>query len=130
MGKRNEYFVALPESVLKSLAYRDLKPPARALLVEFLRVYRPSRNGRLTIDSRTARSLIQSSEKVTDRAFYELTEHGFIKQMKYQSWTKHQGREYAITFNSVNGHEPTNDFLKWEKDKNMQPELIRAKWLR
>jgi len=130
MGRRKEYFVALPESILISHAYLNLKPPPRALLVELLRIYRPSRNGRLTIDTATAQELIQSSEKVTDRAFYELSEHGFIKLIKHHSWTTKKGREWAITFNPVNGHEPTNEFLKWQKGVNMHPDLFRPKWLR
>ena len=129
MAKHKKYFVQLTESVLNSSAYRDLKPTARALLVEFLRVYRPSRNGYLTIDTVTAQQLINSSEKVTDRAFYELSEHGFIKLIKHHSWTTKKGREWAITFHSFNEHEPTNDYLKWEKGANVHPELFRPKWL-
>ena len=132
MAKRREYFVRLTETVLSSPAYRDLKPPARALLIEFIRVYRPSRNGRLTIDTARAKVLINSSEKVTDRAFYELSEHGFIKLVNHHSWTVKKGREWAITFNKVNEHEPTNDFLQWKKgaNENVHPELFRPKWLR
>ena len=132
MAKRKEYFVRLTETVLKSPAYRDLKPPARALLIEFMRIYRPSRNGRLTIDTATAQSLINSSEKVTDRAFYELSEHGFIKLVKHHSWTTKKGREWAITFLPVNEHEATNDYVDWKKgeNENVHPELFRPKWLR
>ena len=130
MAKRKEYFVALPEPVLKSPAYRDLKPPPRTLLVEFLRIYRPTRNGALTIDTATAQELIQCSEKVTDRAFYELSEHGFLKLIKHHSWTTKKGREWAITFHPVNDHEATNDYLRWSKGINVQPELFRPKWLR
>ncbi len=130
MAKSREYFVVLPEPLLNSPAYRDLKPPTRALLTEFLRKYRPSRNGRLTIDSVTARQLINSSEKVTDRAFYELSEHGFIKLIKCQSWTKNEGREWALTFHKLNDYEPTNEYLNWTKGMNMQPDLNRPKWLR
>lgn len=130
MAKGKEYFVILTESILKSPAYRDLKSPARALLIEFLRIYRPSRNGRLTIDTATAKELIKSSEKVTDRAFYELSEHGFIKLIKHHSWTTKKGREWAITFHSVGQKEPTNEYLRWERGVNMNPDLFRPKWLR
>ena len=132
MGKGKDYFVRLPETILKSPAYRDLKPPARALLIEFMRIYRPSRNGRLTIDTATAQTLIKSSEKVTDRAFYELSEHGFIKLIKHHSWTTKKGREWAITLLSVNEHEATNDYLRWIKgeNENVHPELFRPRWLR
>ncbi len=130
MAKRNEYFVALPESVLNSPAYRDLKSPARALLVEFLRIYRPARNGRLTIDTATAKELIRCSEKVTDRAFYELSEHGFIKLITHHSWTTKKGREWAITINPVSAREATKDYLNWVNGANVHPELKRPKWLR
>ncbi len=130
MAKRKEYFVKLTESVLSSHAFRDLKPTARALLLEFLRIYRPNRNGRLTIDTAKAQGLINSSEKVAARAFYELSEHGLIKLMKNHSWTKKIAREWAITFHPMNEHEPTNDYLKWSKGENMHPELVRPKWLR
>jgi len=132
MAKRKEYFVRLTETVLKSPAYRDLKPSARALLIEFMLIYRPSRNGRLTIGTATAQALINASEKVTDRAFYELSEHGFIKLIKHHSWTTKKGREWAITSEKANEHEPTNDFLRWTKgeNENVHPELFRPKWLR
>ena len=132
MARRKEYFVQLTGAVLKSPAYRNLKPPARALLIEFMWIYRPSRNGRLTIDTVTAQALINSSEKVTDRAFYELSEHGFIKLIKHHSWTAKKGREWAITFHKVNEHEATNNYLNWVKGKNenVHPELFRPKWLR
>ena len=131
MGKKREYFVALPESILLSPAYRDLKPPARALLVEFLLIYRPSRNGRLTITEADAQMKINSSEKVAARAFYELMEHGFLKLFVGHSWQNKKGREFSITFNPVNSHEPANDYLRWKrKGDNVFPELTRPNWLR
>lgn len=130
MAKRREYFAQLSDTLLNSPAYLDLKPAPRALLIEFLRIYRPSRNGQLTIDTATAQHRINSSEKVTDRAFYELAEHGFIKLTKHHSWTTKKGREWAITFHPVNDHEPTNDYLKWQKGMNMQMDLHRPKWLK
>ena len=130
MAKRKEYFVALPESLITSPAYRILKPPARALLVEFLHIYRPSRNGRLTITEAQAKTLLNVSEKIAARAFYELSEHGFIKLIKHQNWMNKDGREWAVTMNPVNDREPTCEYLKWSKGENMNPDIKRPMWLR
>lgn len=131
MGKKGEYFVALTESILLSPAYRDLKPPARTLLIEFLLIYRPIRNGDLTITEASAQAKINSSEKVTARAFYELMEHGFIKLMVKQSWSNNKGRKFSVTFHKVNNHEATDDYLRWKgRGDNVFPEISRPNWLK
>jgi hypothetical protein len=129
MAKAKEYYVRLDGSIIKSPAYRDLKSPARALLIEFLLIFRPTRNGKLTITSAYAMELIKSSDKVTRRAFYELSEHGFIKLKGYQNWQRKKGREFALTFHKINDHEPTNDYLKWGEGKNMDETFNRPKEL-
>lgn len=128
--KQNGYEARLHENVMNSPAYRDLKPPARALLFEFVLIYRPDRNGYLSISEKRAMELIKSSEKTTARAFYELSEHGFIKVTKHQVWANGMAREWRLTFKQTGSREPTNEYLQWEKDNNMFPELNRPPWLR
>ena len=59
--KRAGAYVQLHEVILASPAYRDLSPGARALLIEFLRIHRPSRNGRLSISILNAAKLLNVS---------------------------------------------------------------------
>jgi len=111
--KRNGGYIQRHEEWLSSPAYRDLKPVARCLLEEFQRIYRPNRNGQLSISVANAAKLTHASKEPVSRAFYELADHGFLKPMKDAYWTERAAREWALTFESLNGREPTDDWKRW-----------------
>lgn len=116
-----EHHIRLNDSLLESAAYLDLKPPARALLVEFLRIHRPSRNGRLSISTREATERMNVTEPVALKAFLELAEHGFIRLTNSELWQERKAREWELTMLSVNNHEPRNDWMMWKPSANLCP---------
>ncbi|OQX04540.1 MAG: hypothetical protein BWK73_35910 [Thiothrix lacustris] len=116
-----EHHIRLHDSLLNGAAYLDLKPPARALLIEFLRIHRPSRNGRLSISTRDAVTRLNVTEPVVLKSYAELAEHGFIRLKNHESWTERKAREWELTMLSVNDHEPRNDWMHWTKGANLCP---------
>ena len=103
--------------MLESPTYRDLSPVAKCLLEEFQRIYRPSRNGQLSVSVMRASELLNVHKDTAGKAFYELAEHGFIALKKGSDWRERLTREWALTFEELNGREPTDDWKKWELGK-------------
>ena len=116
-----EHYLMLHDSLLNSAAYLDLKPPARALLIEFGRIYRPSRNGRLSISTRDATTRLNVTEPVALKAFADLASHGFIRLKNHESWAERKAREWELTMYGVDGREPANDWLAWTKGADLCP---------
>ena len=107
-------YIQRHEEWLNSPAYRDLKCPARCLLEEFQRIYRPQRNGRLSISTRNAERLLKVSENTACKAFRDLTSHGFIVLTKGHLWQQRESREWRLTFEPCNGREPTDEWRYWK----------------
>ena len=122
-----QHYVQLYDDILNSPAYLDLKPPARALLIEFLRIHRPTRNGRLSISTREATERLNVTEPVALRAFEELAEHGFLRLTNLESWQERKAREWELTMLSVNNREPRNDWMQWVSGANLCPLPQRKK---
>ena len=122
-----QHFVQIYDNVLNSSAYLDLKPPARALLIEFHRIYRPSRNGRLSISIREAEKRLRITEPVVLKAFEDLAEHGFIRLINHENWQERLAREWELTMLPVNNHEPRNDWMQWKKGANLCPLPMKKK---
>ena len=116
-AKRAGPFIQLHEEILASPAYRDLNPVARCLLIEFQRIYRPSRNGRLSISVMNAAKLIRVHKDTASKAFRSLAEHGFIVLTRGEYWQERLAREWRLTFSEYNGREPTDDWKRWKPDQ-------------
>ena len=112
--RRPRGFIPLWREVVESPAYRDLKPPARCLLNEFLLINNTYRNGQLSISTKNARKAINVSEETAGKAFHSLAEHGFIVLTKGELWQERKAREWRITFEECKGREPTDEWKKWE----------------
>ncbi|MES9922486.1 MAG: hypothetical protein ABW152_00215 [Candidatus Thiodiazotropha endolucinida] len=107
------------EEILSSPAYRDLKPVARCLIEEFQRLYRPGRNGQLSISTKNAAKLLKVTEPTAIKAFIEVEEHGFIKLSEGHSWMERKAREWRLTFEPGNNNqEPTDEWRDWKPIKN------------
>ena len=115
--KRKGSYIRKWAEWMESPAYRDLRPPARCLLDEFQLIYRPGRNGHLSIGTRRAAKLLCVSENTTKNAFYELVEHGFLALSKGEIFTQRMAREWRLTIEPCNNHEPTDDWRRWEHGK-------------
>jgi len=116
--KRPNGYIHKWEQILSSPAYRDLKPAARCLLEEFQRIYRPGRNGKLSISTKRAAELINISEPTASKAFYELVEHGFLVLTEGHLWQERRAREWRLTFElGANNREPTDEWMDWKPKK-------------
>ncbi len=100
-----------------SPAYRDLKPPAKVLLLEFLESCFPQeRNGRLSISVKNAAEKLNVSKPTAIRAFNELAEHGFIVLVNGERWQERKAREWRLTIMPCNGREPSNEWEQWNSE--------------
>jgi|GEM_PF-788929 len=126
--KRKGSYIRKWAEWMDSPAYRDLKPPARCLLDEFQLIYRPGRNGHLSISTRRAVELLRVSENTVKNAFYELVEHGFLALSKGEVFTQRLAREWRLTIEPCNGCEPTDDWRLWEPGKPVARMFRKKTW--
>lgn len=112
--KRPGYWFAVWDEWFESPAYRDLSMPARCLLLEFQHIFRPTRNGQLSISVQQAMERLGCAKQTAQDAFRELTEHGFIKLKEHERWQERMAREWILTFERLNNHEPTDDWKEWK----------------
>jgi hypothetical protein len=124
---QQQHHVRLYDDVLNSPAYLDLKPPARALLFEFLLIYRPDRNGALSITTRRATERLNITEPPVLKAFDELAAHGFIRLINHENWMERKAREWELTICPCNGREPRNDWRNWVVGANLCPLPVKKK---
>lgn len=114
-ASRKGGYIRLWNEILDSPAWSDLTPAARSLLIELLRIYRPSRQSNLSIEVRKAAQLLKVHKDTAARAFTELAEHGFIALSEGALWQQRMARTWRITFEPcANGAEPTDDWRKWK----------------
>ncbi len=115
---RKGFHVRIYEEILSSPSYRALRPTPRALLIEFQRIYRPGRNGQLSISVKNAMQLLNVSKQTAEDAFHVLEEHGFIELTQGHLWQNGQAREWKLTIEQDRiGQEPTDDWKLWEPGK-------------
>ncbi|MBL4680130.1 MAG: hypothetical protein JKY88_05330 [Pseudomonadales bacterium] len=114
-AREGRYF-AFHEEILSSNAYRDLDCVSRCLLVEFVRVCFPlERNGRLSISTANAAARLNIHRDTAAKAFYQLTEHGFIILRKGEFWQQRQARKWALTIlPEGKRREPADDWKQWK----------------
>lgn len=126
-----EQHVRLHHWLLNTAAYRSLSPPARALLVELMSIYNGTNNGRLALSVRDAGTACCVSKNTAARAFRELTDRGFIVQIKPSGFSvkSRLAAEWALTEfrNDVTGCMATKEFVRWaSKIQNTVPHEGRS----
>ena len=112
-----------------SPAYRDLSLPARCLLLEFQHIYRPGRNGRLSLSVKRAMEWLGCAQESARGAVVVLTDHGFMKLFLHEMWQERRAREWILTFEPLNNKEPSDKWQEWKPGqpvftlprKSMQP---------
>lgn len=110
-------FVMLYRHYTNSPAYKDLKPPAKVLLLEFLEICFPQeRNGRLSISVNNAAKKLNISKPTAIKAFTELVEHGFIVLTNGERWQERKAREWRLTVMPCNGRQPSNEWQLWSPE--------------
>lgn len=126
---RNESYIMICGKMFLSDAYRDLSPASRSLLNEFLMIYRPDRNGYLSISSRNASKLLNIGQDAVTSAFRSLEAHGFIQLTMNDVYSQRLAREWRLTFREAYGKNPTHDWRKWDKE-NPYPVTVKKRMKR
>jgi hypothetical protein len=113
---KNSRYVGLDCALLGSDAYRSLSTGARALLIEFGRLFYGDNNGELFMSQRKAAEMVGVSNHVTaSRYLRELEEKGFIRARIKGSFDNKTrlATVWVLTHFSYNGQPPTRDFTRW-----------------
>lgn len=121
---RNETprFVQLFHWMLESSAYRELRPVARALLVELARRYNGINNGEIGLGEREAiYQLDMSDRKAIRRAFKELKDAGFIVKTRAAAFNvktagSRRASEWRLTWLPTSDASATRDFMRSSGD--------------
>ncbi len=108
--------LAIPRQMVRSQAYKDLMPTARALIIELQDVWRPP-EPELHFSVRRASAKLGVSNATACKAFSELWGHGFIKCTEQSDWFNGKARVWRLNWLANNGFEPTNEYLDWKENK-------------
>jgi hypothetical protein len=99
-GREPGGFIALPWSVLDSVAYQRLSHPAKALLLEVARQYHQDDNGRMLLSSNYLAPRGWRSPEVIIRAKREL----LLAELIYETVKGHRPNKaswYAVTWQTL-----------------------------
>ena len=113
-------FVQLPEWLLASAAWNDLKPGPKALYIELKRRFNGGNNGEIFLSHRDAAKAVNVGRDTVAGYFGELESHGFIRQTRGHCLGPRgvgQSATYALTEEALDGQSATKDFMKWQKQK-------------
>ncbi len=120
-GKRGGgRFVSLPEWLMSSAAWQDLKPGPRALYVELKRKYNGGNNGEIFLSHRDAARALNMGREAVAGYFRELKAHGFIVETRGHCLGPSgvgQSATYALCEEALDGKPATKDFMRWKKQK-------------
>jgi DNA-binding transcriptional ArsR family regulator len=126
-------YVMLYHWMMKTDAWRDLDPAARAIYLELERRYNGQNNGLIHYSVREAAADVKVSKSTASRALDSLQSHGFIaieKRGRFSLKIRH-ATEYRLTIYDSNvegidyaGKLATKDFVQWPNIQNPVP-LVR-----
>jgi hypothetical protein len=112
-----ERFIKLPQWVVKSYAWRALKPTAAKILIEILSIYNGGNNGFLAMGARAAAECCGCSKVTAARALRELQHLGFIEVSIESSFNRKDRRpcEYRVTLHKCDRTqaEASKKFMSW-----------------
>lgn len=110
-------FVQLHHWMLRSAAYRDLTPAARALFTELVMIYDGKNNGFIALSARDAARRCRVNKDTATRAFRELIEHGFIECVTPGGFSRkvRHATEWRLTHLQCDktGGAPSKGFMRW-----------------
>lgn len=119
-SKSPDRFILLDHYLIDSEAYRSLSCTARALLVEFSRLYNGANNGTLFLSQRTAAERLNlKTHRTAGKYLRELEDRGFIRTRVKGSFgckTRH-ATTYILTNKRYLDNPPTRDFRNWKPPK-------------
>lgn len=128
---RNKFdrFVKLDFGLLKSDAYRSLSTGARALLVEFGRLYNGDNNGELFMSQRTAAEMVGVANHVTAAGYLrELQDRGFIRPKIKGSFDNKTRRATTwVLAHFPLGEQPaTREFMRWRAPSKQKQRVQKS----
>ena len=129
---RTGSFTMLEDYMLRSPAWRSLPLPARVVLIEILRLYRPGRNGRIAMSARTLATELPISRATAARALQHLVERGFIEATKLGGFNVKAGvgrsTEWRLTVHQcdVTGARASRAFMRWLPAENNSAAAARS----
>jgi hypothetical protein len=129
--KSGEWFhrhVRLHFWVMKSAAWRDLNPTARALLMEVYALYNGTNNGELFLSVRCAARRLSISCNTAAKAFKALEGHGFIRAAMRGTFTLkiRHATSWVLTEFEHAGQLATKDFMRWQPSSEIQKPLSKT----
>ena len=80
-------------------------------------MYRPNRNGQLSLSVRNAEKLVHANKDTVSKAFDNLAANGFIELVRGEYWQEGKAREWRLTFEPCSGREPTDEWRAWQPGK-------------
>ena len=113
-------FIALERYLMRSMAWRSLKPIERAAYVEVCYCYDGNNNGRIQMAARTLGERLGVNKATAARALHELIAKGFIEVAKQSAFSVKlkQCSEYRLTAFSctLTGALPSKNFMRWQPE--------------
>jgi hypothetical protein len=117
--RKDAHHVRLYVYMLDSPAYLSLSCQARAVLVEFGRVYDGSNNGRLGMSIRTLARRCRIAPGTASKALAELQDRGFIECVQVGTFNRkvRHASEWRVTMwpCNITGASSTRAFMNWGK---------------
>jgi DNA-binding transcriptional regulator YhcF (GntR family) len=117
---RGPKFIKIEHWILKTAAWRDLDPVARALYVELRQRYNGTNNGNIGLGTREASECLKVGRNTVARAFDDLITRGFLKVATASTFhQKRLAREWLLTDEKDDrtGEVPTKEFTRWTVEK-------------
>lgn len=136
MGKRHrrksgEWYarhIRLHFWMMKSPAWCDLTPTARALLIEVYALYNGTNNGELFLSVRCAARRLAVSDNTAWKSLRELEWHGFIRAAKRGAFhlkVRHATCWILTEFEHA-GQLATKDFMRWPQRVEIQKPVAKT----
>jgi hypothetical protein len=124
-NQKFEQFVKIDYSLIKSEAYRTLKPAYRAIYIEICHFYNGHNNGEISFSVRQAKQNCMVGNATAMNGFKTLEERGFIICHKQSAFnlkadaSKGMAREWEITaYPPKEGGQAKRLFKSWRQTKH------------
>jgi hypothetical protein len=127
--RKADRHVRLYHWLMRSPAWKNLPPTARALYAELGKHYHGYNNGKIGYSVREAAEDLNIAEDTAWRHFGILTERGFIEPVKKGAFSlkERHATEWRMTEFTcdVTGKPPTKDFMRWQPAPKIQNTVLK-----
>ena len=109
--------VRLQHWVMKTAAWRELRPVERCLVVELYSLFNGINNGELFLSIREAAKRLNVSKDTAHAALRRLEQLGFIRAKERGMFTRRRATSWILTQFMHGTRTPTKDFARWRPDE-------------